>query len=84
MKELTQAQRRKVENKITMASRILKNVRAETGLAVDVGAYTDNNESLCIFIHDNDRKKVFFIDRPCKIPGFFDSEEFKNGGMDVE
>lgn len=76
MKELTQAQRRKVENKITMAARILKNVRAETGLAVDVGAY--------IFIHDHDRKKLFYLKSCDELTGFFDSEEFKNGGSDTE
>lgn len=82
MKELTQEQRRKVENKITMAARILKNVRAETGLAVDVGAYT--KASFCIFIHDYDRKKLFYLESCDELTGFFDSEEFKNGGSDTE
>ena len=84
MKELTQEQRRKIENKITMASRILNNVRAETGLAVDVGAYHTDKTSLCIFIHDNDRKKLFYIKSYDELTGFFDSEEFKNGGSDTE
>lgn len=71
--ELTTEQKRRLEATIKEVHEKLFALKEETGYSISVGAYHDDVEIMCVFIHDHVNKQIASIDSVKQLEGFMDN-----------
>ena len=73
---MKEEQKREIEQVLLKVHDALAEIKEKTGFPVSVGAYGDDKESACIFIHT--KTGIASIYERSEIEGFFNSNGWRN------